>query len=71
MDKYICQVCATIYDPYLGDPEDGFPPGTPFEGLPESWTCPVCGSPKSSYIPLPEEEYQKLVNEKLIKKNNA
>jgi hypothetical protein len=25
--------------------------GVPFEQLPDSWTCPVCGSPKSAYKP--------------------
>lgn len=70
MDKYICRVCATIYDPDLGDSEDGIPSGTPFEKLPEDWVCPVCGSPKNKYMVLPEEEYQKLVNEKLIKRNS-
>lgn len=33
MDKYICKVCATIYDSNLGDSEDSIPPGTPFEEI--------------------------------------
>lgn len=70
MDKYICTVCATIYNPDLGIPEDGILPGTPFENIPEDWMCTVCGSPKSKYIVLPEEEYQRLLNEKLIRKNS-
>lgn len=60
MDKYICRVCATIYDPNLGDPEEGFPPGTPFDSLPESWICPVCGSSKDKYEILTQERYEKL-----------
>lgn len=60
MDKYICTVCATIYDPAVGDQEDGIAPGTPFEKVPPSWTCPVCGSPKEKYVLLPQEEYEKL-----------
>ncbi|NLP11867.1 rubredoxin, partial [bacterium] len=24
------------------DPENGIPPGTPFDELPEEWVCPVC-----------------------------
>lgn len=63
MDKYICRVCATIYDPNLGDPEDGFPPGTPFEELPEDWICPVCGSAKDKYEILTQERYEKLFPE--------
>lgn len=48
MDKYICTVCATIYNPALGVLEDGIAPGTPFEKIPENWMCTVCGSPKIS-----------------------
>lgn len=62
MDKYICKICATIYDPEKGDAEDGIPPGTPFENIPEDWTCPVCGSPKNFYKILPEEEFLKIIN---------
>lgn len=70
MNKYICTVCATIYNPDLGIPEDGILPGTPFENIPQNWMCTVCGSPKIKYIVLPEEEYQRLLNEKLIRKNS-
>lgn len=62
MNKYICRVCATIYDPDLGDIEDGIPPGTPFEELPESWICPVCGSAKNKYEILTQERYEQLFN---------
>jgi len=60
MDKYICKVCATVYDPEVGDLEDGVQPGTPFEKLPEDWSCPSCGSTKDKFEILPEEEYEKL-----------
>jgi rubredoxin len=49
MDKWECKVCGYIYDPEKGDPESNIPAGTPFEQLPESWTCPVCGAPKSQF----------------------
>jgi len=52
MDKYECQVCGYIYDPAVGDPDSGVPPGTPFEKLPADWVCPVCGASK--------EEFQKV-----------
>jgi len=64
MDKYICRVCATVYDPEVGDLEDGVQPGTPFGKLPQDWSCPICGSTKDKFEILPEEEY-----EKLFKKN--
>lgn len=66
MDKYICTVCAIIYDPTIGIPEDGIAPGTPFEKIPQDWVCTVCGSPKNKYVVLPEEKYQKIINQKLI-----
>ncbi len=50
MDKYKCTVCGYIYDPSVGDPEHGFPAGTKFEDLPESWTCPVCGVTKDMFV---------------------
>ena len=49
MDKYVCQVCGYIYDPEAGDPEDEISPGTPFEDLPDDWTCPVCGASKDDF----------------------
>ena len=40
--KYVCSVCGYEYE---GD--------TPFEELPDSWVCPVCGEPKSSFEAVP------------------
>ena len=34
MEKYICTVCDYVYDPELGDPENGIEPGTSFEDVP-------------------------------------
>ena len=41
--------CGYVYDPVIGDPDNGVAPGTPFENLPEDWTCPVCGLDKSVF----------------------
>ena len=49
MDKYECIVCGYIYDPALGDPDNGIEPGTAFEDLPEDWVCPDCGVPKTEF----------------------
>ena len=44
MEKYICTICEYVYDPELGDPENGIEPGTSFErpsrrlGLPFVWS---------------------------------
>jgi len=40
---FVCGVCGHIYDA-AKDAQ-----GRAFEALPESWACPVCGSPKSSF----------------------
>jgi len=40
MDKYTCTICGYVYDPQKGDPDNGVPPGTPFDKVPDSWVCP-------------------------------
>ena len=52
MKKYICTVCEYIYDPALGDEENGIPAGTAFEDLPDDWVCPDCGEAKDEFLPL-------------------
>ena len=49
MAKYRCTVCEYIYDPAIGDPDNGISPGTSFEDLPGSWICPECGVGKESF----------------------
>ena len=49
MDKYVCVVCGYVYDPTEGDPDNGVEPGTPFEDIPDDWTCPVCGATKDQF----------------------
>lgn len=43
LDSFRCLVCGFIYDPNRGDPRRGIEPNTPFEDLPDDYTCPVCG----------------------------
>jgi len=45
-----CTVCGYVYDPKKGSPEHGISPETPFEELPEDWTCPVCFAPKKLFV---------------------
>jgi len=47
--KYICTICNYTYDPEFGDPDSGIPAGTPFERLPETWVCPICGAAKAKF----------------------
>ncbi len=49
MTKYECIPCGYVYDPEAGDPDNGVPPGTAFEDLPEDWVCPECGAGKEEF----------------------
>ena len=49
MKKYVCDVCGYVYDPAKGDPDSGILPGTPFDALPDNWSCPLCGIGKDSF----------------------
>lgn len=49
MKKYICTACGYVYDPEVGDPENGIAASTPFEALPEEWACPLCGLGKDVF----------------------
>ncbi len=49
MQKWKCKVCGYVYDPAEGDPDNDVKPGTPFEALPEDWTCPICGVEKDEF----------------------
>ncbi len=51
MKKYVCTVCGWIYDPVVGDPDNGVAPGTSFEDIPEDWVCPLCGVGKDEFEP--------------------
>lgn len=47
--RWHCVTCDFIYDEALGRPEDGIEPGTRWEDVPDSWTCPDCSAPKSDF----------------------
>ena len=52
-EKWRCP-CGYIYDPAKGDPEHGVPAGTPWEKVPDDWSCPVCHLPKSAFKKVEE-----------------
>jgi flavin reductase (DIM6/NTAB) family NADH-FMN oxidoreductase RutF/rubredoxin len=54
MPKYRCTVCGYIYDPEQGDPDGDIKPGTPFEEIPDTWVCPVCGASKDQFEKVEE-----------------
>lgn len=47
--RFMCVLCGFIYDEALGWPEDGIAPGTRWEDVPLSWTCPECGASKDDF----------------------
>lgn len=49
MRKWQCMVCGFIYDEEQGLPEDGIPPGTRWDEIPDDWMCPECGVGKEDF----------------------
>jgi len=47
---YQCKSCLSVYDPEQGDALLEISPGTPWQDVPESYGCAVCGSPKSDFF---------------------
>ena len=35
MEKWVCVICGYVYDPELGDQDNGVEPGTAFENISE------------------------------------
>lgn len=46
----MCAICGYIYSEELGCPQDGIPPGTLWQDVPEDWSCPECGVDKASFM---------------------
>ncbi|MEU0495658.1 rubredoxin [Mycobacterium sp. NPDC006124] len=42
MSVYRCPGCDFVYDEAKGAPREGFPAGTPWDQVPDDWTCPDC-----------------------------
>ena len=49
MERWICTICQYVYDPEVGDPENGVAAGTSFESIPDTWVCPLCGAAKDVF----------------------
>ena len=47
--QYMCVICGFVYDEEAGLPEEGFPPGTRWDDIPENWVCPECGAGKQDF----------------------
>ena len=50
MEKWVCDVCGYIYDPEIGDPDNGIAAGTAFADLPEDWFVPCAVLAKTSSV---------------------
>ena len=48
--KFECELCGYIYNPQVGDPENGIKPVVQFDDLPEDWVCPLCGAGKEEFV---------------------
>ena len=46
--KYVCDICGYVYDPELGDPDNGVAPGTPWEEVPKTGPAPSARSERIS-----------------------
>ena len=53
--KYKCKICGYIYD---DDKEK-----VPFDQLPDTWKCPLCGARKADFAPVTEEKKKEIVIE--------
>ncbi len=49
MQEYLCTLCGYVYDPAVGDPDNGVDPGTEFKDVPDDWLCPICGAGKEDF----------------------
>ncbi|ABM97367.1 rubredoxin [Methylibium petroleiphilum] len=55
--KYKCPICEYVYDEQKGDQSEGFPPGTRWASIPDSWACPICAvREKPDFVALSDEK---------------
>ncbi len=54
MVRYECLVCGYIYDPKIGYPKAGIPPGVEIDALPDDRVCPECGIGKDQFVKVQE-----------------
>lgn len=50
--KFLCELCAFVYDEAQGLPDEGIAPGTRWEDVPENWKCPDCSATKNDFTPV-------------------
>ncbi|WP_020206674.1 MULTISPECIES: rubredoxin [Cupriavidus] len=47
--QWVCIICGWVYDEAAGLPEEGIPPGTRWEDIPDDWRCPLCDVGKEDF----------------------
>lgn len=52
--RYECTICKYVYDPTVGDADNGVKVGTEFSAIPADWVCPVCGAGKDQFEAVQE-----------------
>ncbi|POY37774.1 rubredoxin [Solitalea longa] len=50
VEVYQCKECLSVYDVTYGDEIGDVLPGTTFNDLPDSYCCPICDAPKTSFV---------------------
>lgn len=50
---WMCLVCGFVYYEAEGLPEEGIPPGTSWDDIPDDWACPDCGVSKEDFVMAP------------------
>ncbi len=49
MNSWVCELCDFVYDEDKGIPDEGIPAGTPWQDVPDDWSCSYCGASKSAF----------------------
>ncbi|MFC5749038.1 rubredoxin [Actinomadura rugatobispora] len=50
---WMCLVCGFVYYEDEGLPDEGIPPGTSWDDIPDDWACPDCGVSKEDFVMAP------------------
>ena len=52
MNRYWCLLCGWIYQEREGEPDQGIDPGTKWDDVPDTYTCPACGAMKADFAKM-------------------
>ncbi len=57
---YQCNTCLTVYNELIGEIQNNINPGTPFNDLPEDYSCVLCEESKSNFTKIDQSALQLL-----------